>query len=247
MIDAIRSEWIKVTTVTSTWVLVLVGGAFPLVISLLTAALDGDNEFYDGSELASVIAGTAVVSSMIFGVVATLGITSEFSHLTIRPTFAGLPDRWRALLAKPVVHVAMSASMTVVIVVVAWVLGSALATGDQSLDDDGALPALIGVVALAVGLTLLGYALGMLVRNTAAAICILLLWPLVAEGLIAGLLGAAGAEGLQRWLPYVAGIGMVVTEPGSDSLGRVGGGIYFFAWVITLLAIGLWATHRRDA
>lgn len=247
MIDAVRSEWIKVTTVTSTWVLAIVGAAFPLVISLLTAALDGDNGFYDGSDLAAVIAGTAVVSSMIFGVVATLGITSEFSHLTIRPTFAALPDRWRALVAKPIVHVAMSAALTVIIVVVAWVVGSALAAGDQSLDDEGALPALVGVVLLAVGLTLLGYALGMLVRNTAAAICILLLWPLVAEGLIAGLMGAAGVEGLQRWLPYVAGIGMVVTESDSESLGRVGGGIYFFVWVLGLLALGLFATNRRDA
>ena len=43
--------------------------------------------------------------------------------------------------------------------------------------------ALIGVVLLAVGLTLLGYGLGLLIRNSAATICLLLLWPLIAEGL----------------------------------------------------------------
>ena len=249
MIDAIRSEWIKVTTITSTWVLVIVGAAFPLVISLLTAAFDGDDEFitYDGSDLAAVIAGTAVVSSMIFGVVATLGITGEFSHNTIRPTFAALPDRWRPLLAKPIVHVVISTALTIGIVIVGWVLGAALANGTQSLDDDGALAALVGVVLLAIGLTLLGYALGTLVRNSAAAICILLLWPLVAEGLIAGLMAVAGGEGLQKWLPYAAGFNMVNTEPDPDSLGRVGGGVYFFVWVFAVLALGLWSARRRDA
>ena len=245
MIDALRSEWIKLTTVVVTWVLAIVALAFPLVITTLTAALESSR--MSGTDLASLLAGTTVASAMILGVVATVGITSEFSHHTIRPTFAAMPDRWRPLLAKPIVYVALAAAVVTIVVVVGWLLGGALAAGDQPLGDRGALPALVGVVALAVGLTLLGYALGMLVRNGAAAICILLLWPLVAEGLIAGVMGAAGAEGLQRWLPYVAGIGMAVTDPGSDTLGRVGGGVYFFAWVAALLALGLWVTHRRDA
>ena len=56
---------------------------------------------------------------------------------------------------------------------------------------------------LAVGLTLLGYGLGLLIRNTPATICILLLWPLIAEGLIAGLLSVAGAEECARFLPVL--------------------------------------------
>ena len=87
-----------------------------------------------------------------------------------------------------------------------------------------ALPALLGVVLLAVGLTVLGYGLGLLIRNSPAAICILLLWPLIAEGLIAGLLSAAGAEGAVKFLPYSAGFNMALTEPDPDAFGRVGGG-----------------------
>lgn len=245
MIDAIRSEWIKVSTITVTWVLVLVAVAFPLVITVLTAAFEGGSS--DGADFAGLISGTAVVSSMLLGVVATLGITNEFSHNTIRPTFAALPDRTRALLAKPIVHVAVSLLVTVVIVIVGWVVGTAIAEGTQELSDDGAMAALVGVVFLAIGLTLLGYGLGMLVRNSAAAICLLLLWPLVAEGLIAGLMAAAGVEGLQRWLPYVAGITMASPDIGSDSLGRVSGGLYFFAWVLVVVGLGIWSTKRRDA
>jgi ABC-2 type transport system permease protein len=245
MIDAIRSEWIKISTITVTWVLVIVAVAFPLVITLLTAGFGEDG--MDGEEFASMIAGTAVVTSMLLGVVASLGITNEFSHGTIRPTFAALPDRTRPLLAKPIVHVTLSLVVTSLVVVVGWVAGTAIAEGTQQLSDDGAQAALVGVVLLAIGLALLGYGLGLLVRNSAATICLLLLWPLVAEGLIAGLMSAIGVEGLQRWLPYVAGINMVSTDVGSDTLGRVNGGIYFFAWVAAVLALGVWTAKRRDA
>ena len=64
-------------------------------------------------------------------------------------------------------------------------------------------------------LMLFGYALGLAVRSTPLAICILLLWPLVVEGIIAGLLAVANREELQRWLPYQAGFELI---SGDDSI-----------------------------
>jgi ABC-2 type transport system permease protein len=245
MIEALRSEWIKLTTITSTWVLVIIAVAFPIVIGVLTGLLADD--FVSGRDLADEIGGTSVVSSMLFGVAATIGITSEFGHNTIRPTFAAMPDRMRPLLAKPIVTAPLAGLLTVGVVIVCWVVTSSLLDGEQSLSDDGVRPALAGAVLLAVGLTLLGYGLGLLVRNAALAICILLLWPLVAELLIAGLLTAAGAESLHKWLPYIAGINMASTDPDPMLLGRVAGGLYFFAWVLAIGALGLVLTRRRDA
>ena len=245
MIDAIRSEWIKVSTIRVTWILTAAAVAFPLVITVLTAIFSEDPP--DGRDLAGLVAGLTVVSAMLLAVVASLSITNEFSHGTIRPTFAALPDRMRPLLAKPIVQVAIAAVVTTVIVVAGWLAGSAIAEGTQSLDENGALAALIGVVALAVGLTLLGYGLGLLIRNSAAAICILLLWPLIAEGLVAGLLTVIGAEGTVKFLPYTAGINMVAVDRPDDSLGRVGGGLYFFAWVAVFLVLGVVTARRRDA
>ena len=54
---------------------------------------------------------------MLLGVIASLAITNELSHGTIRPTFAAMPDRWRPLLAKPIVQVAIAIVVTVSIVV----------------------------------------------------------------------------------------------------------------------------------
>ena len=245
MIDAIRSEWIKVSTIRVNWILAIVAVVFPLAVTVLTAVFT--EEPLTGSDLAGLVAGLTIVSAMLLAVVSSLGITSEFSHGTIRPTFAAMPDRLRPLLAKPIVQVGLAVAVTLAIVVSGWIAGAAIGDGEQALDDDGAVPAMIGVVALAIGLVLLGYGLGLLIRNSAATVCILLLWPLIVEGLVAGLLTAAGAEGLIRFLPYSAGFNMAVIESDPDSFGGVGGGLYFFAWVVVILALGVVTARRRDA
>ncbi len=245
MIDAIRSEWIKVSTVTVTWVLAIIAVAFPVVVTVLTTALA--DEIWDGEELAGLVGGLVIVTSMLLGVVATIAVTNEFAHNTIRPTFAAMPDRLRPLLAKPIVQVVITFGLTVVTVVTCWILGAVLSGDAPDLGTGTAMPALVGVVLLAVGLTLLGYGLGLLIRNSPAAICILLLWPLIAEGLIAGLFSAAGAEGAVKFLPYAAGFNMALTDTDPDAFGRVGGGLYFFAWVIVIAVAGIVSARRRDA
>jgi ABC-2 type transport system permease protein len=226
-------------------VLAIVALAFPIAVTVLTAIFT--SEPLTGSDLAGLVAGLAIVSAMLLAVVSSLGITSEFSHGTIRPTFAAMPDRLRPLLAKPIVQVALAAALTVSIVVIGWLAGAAIGDGDQQLGDDGAVSAMFGVVLLAIGLALLGYGLGLLIRNSAATVCILLLWPLIVEGLIAGLLTAAGAEGLVRFLPYSAGFQMAVIESDPDSFGGLAGGLYFFAWVAVILVLGVVTARRRDA
>lgn len=245
MINALRSEWIKLTTVTSTWILVAIGIVFPLLIVTLTAALAED--IPDGEDLAELLAGTSIVSALILGALATVGAATEFAHNTIRPTFAAMPDRWRPMLAKAAAHVGVTVGVMSLVVVVGWLAGSVIAEGEQNLTGDVQQPTLVGVVLLGVGLTVLGYALGLLLRNTALALCILLLWPLLAEGLIAGLFAVAGWDGAQKWLPYQAGFNMAAPRPGDDSLGRVGGGLWFFTCVLTITALALWSGKRRDA
>jgi ABC-2 type transport system permease protein len=245
VIDAIRSEWIKLSTITVTWVLAIVAVAFPLLVTILTTALADTT--WDGEDLAGLVSGLLIVTAMLLGVVATIAVTNEFGHNTIRPTFAAMPDRWRPLLAKPIVQLVITAVLAGATVVVCWVVGAVLSGDSPDLGDGSALPTLVGVVALAVGLALLGFGLGLLIRNSPAAICILLLWPLIAEGLIAGLLSVIGAEGGVRFLPYSAGFNMAVTDPDPDALGRLAGGLYFFAWVFAIGALGIVSARKRDA
>lgn len=245
MMAAVRAEWIKFRTLTSSWVMVGLALGIPLIIVFLTSGFADD--LLDGDDLATLISGTGVISALLLGTLGILSITGEFGTNTIRPTFAALPDRWRPLLAKPAVQVAITAAVMATIVVLGWLGGAAIADGEQRAGDDGVTAVLIGVVLLAVLLTIGGYGLGLLVRNTPVAICILLLWPLLVEGILAGLFEVAGWDGLVRWLPYQAGFNLIEINPSPDRLGRVGGGLWFALWVVALAGFGMWRTHRRDA
>jgi ABC-2 type transport system permease protein len=247
MIDAIRSEWIKTSTIRMNWVLVMLAVVLPLVITILTAAFNSDP--LTGADLAAVVTVSATFSTLLLAVATSMGTTSEFSHGTIRPTFAAMPDRLRPLLAKPIVQCGIAATATATTVTLGWFAGAAIAEGPQSPGETGAVPAMVGVVVLAAGLSLLGYALALVLRNPAATVTALLLWPLLVEEVLIGglLLSVVSAASTLQFLPYLAGLNMAAVEPNEDLLGRVPGGLYFLAWTA---AIALFATLRarhRDA
>lgn len=252
MIHAIQSEWIKLRTVVSTWILIAVAIVFVLAITLTTTLVIGqdDARTFTGGDLTDLVAGLAIVSALLVGTAMAASTTSEFSNNTIRPTFTGLPDRYRTLTAKPVVYGVTAMVVMVVTVGLSWGVGSAIIgsrDGSAALDDvDTIKPALLGVVILGLLLTLLGYGLGLLIRNPAATICTLLLWPLIAESLIGALLDQI-SDGATKFLPYQEGFQLALLDPDSQFFGRIGGGLYFAAWVAVVVALGVFATTKRDA
>jgi ABC-2 type transport system permease protein len=252
MIDTLRSEWIKLRSVRMNAVLTIIAIAFPLVITVLTALLvDIDN--MNSGDVVGLVTGTSVVTGMLLGVIGAAGITSEFGFNTIRPTFAATPKRSRVLIAKAILTVVVGAVVQAVMVVLCFGLGAVIMNSrgdDISLSNaDGEQWALVGVVVFAAIVSLLGLGLGMLLRSTPASISVLILWPLVAEGLIGALLTVIGIDHAFKWLPYNAGINLGNPDAASsaDSLGRVAGGLYFFAVTAAVAAVGAWSTMNRDA
>lgn len=257
MINLMRAEWIKLRTVTMNWVLGIIAFVFPLVVTLLTAFFRGDDtdpfNSLKSDDLASVLTGTAVVSSLMFGVVAAASITSEYGFGTIRPTFAAAPRRLRVVLAKGAVTIGFATVLSIMVMVVGWFVGRAIANGRganvQLADSATAVPAMVGLVVLCAFMSLVGYALGMITRSTVAAVSILIVWPLIAEGLVGALLRLAlDNENVINWMPFQAGIRMALVG-GLDGSGptRLVSGIYFGALSATLAAIGAWSVNRRDA
>jgi hypothetical protein len=78
-------------------------------------------------------------------------------------------------------------------------------------------------------------------------VAIVILWPLLIESLLAGLLTAAGIDRAERFLPYVSGINMALPTSDIDGFGRVGGGLFFAAVVAAVGILGTVVTLRRDA
>ena len=254
MMDAIRSEWIKLSTLTVNKVLLGIALMFPIVVTVLVAALTSD--FFDSGDVADLIGGLAWLTALTFGVVATIGMAGEFNYNTIRPTFAAQPKRMTPLLAKLLVQLAVTAVLLAVVVGVSWVAATSLLDGTFSLTEDGrfgessAVTAFAGTAALTLGVATIGFGVGNLIRNTPAAVAALLLWPLVIENILARLLFAALDLDWGRYLPFTQGLTLGISDRGQDDselMSRLGGGLYFYAFVIGITILGLIRTNRSDA
>lgn len=250
MINAVRSEWIKMRTVRMNWVLVIIAIAFPLIVSTLSAALPDD---ITSRDLLQIVQGTSVVTAMLLGVVGASTITGEFGFGTIRPTFAAIPKRMVVVVAKAFVTVLVAMVTEALVVLLCLVVSSSVASSRDFDIDLGSVEsvnaAIVGIVLFAAIVSLLGLGLGLLIRSTPAAVAILILWPLVAEGIVGGVLTAAGVDSASKWMPYNEGIsmGLVGSQRGDEALSRVGAGLYFFAVTSVIVVLGSMLTNRRDA
>ncbi|MEM1336040.1 MAG: hypothetical protein AAGG08_21535, partial [Actinomycetota bacterium] len=192
-----RSEVIKLRTVRSHWVLWVIGLVFPYVITSLVAVFADEFEFRDPDLLVEVIAGVAVVSAMLFGVVATLSITSEFAHQTIRPTLVARPARLSLLATKAALVGLVGAVLGTVVAFGNFAVGAAILSGRGAsigFGEPGVLAALAGSPAFYALVSLFGFALGTCFRSSPAAIVTLVLWPLLVEGILALVLTVAGVD-----------------------------------------------------
>lgn len=250
MIRVLRSEWIKLRTARTNVVLVIGAIAFGLIISTLTAVFT-EVEPFETVNLVTAVTAPAIGMGLLLGTLGALCITAEFGHGTIRPTFAATPRRQRVFAAKGVVLLVVSLVGGGAVIAANLAIGWAIVVGRGATVDLGENPAymdsLVGCVLLMAILTMLGYGLGLLTHSSPFAITILILWPLLLEQIVGGILFAAGLEGAINWLPYNRGFLLAIPDPGEDAPNRWWGGAYFAAWVLAVLVVGLVANRKRDA
>jgi len=128
----------------------------------------------------------------------------EFRHRTSVTTFLGEPNRLRVVSAK-----LLSAALTGAAVgFLAEALSAATSAAALSAhhvplawSQPGVLGAVVTVPLLAALFGVLGAGLGLLLRNTAAAVGLALMWAFVVEAIIPAL---TREPGIVRWLPEAA-------------------------------------------
>lgn len=253
MIDAIRAEWIKLRTVTIHWVIGIIAVAFPFIVTVLTAYFRGDGSDFSTGGLMEVLVGTTTFGSLLMSVLAATAVTSEFGSNTIRPTLAAIPRRGRVVASKALVITVLAVVLQALTLTVTWFVASAVANGrgsDVALSRAplGYAP-LAGEVVLAGLLALTGLGVGLLLRSTTGAVAALVLWPLLVESLLGGLLGLiTDNEQIVSWMPYRAGFQLTsLDEFHFEGPSRVGGGLLFAGFALLVTALGTWQFHRRDA
>jgi ABC-2 type transport system permease protein len=251
VINVLRSELFKLRTVRLNIWLPFGAVIGLVVITGLVGLLTGDPEGFDGEDLMAVIGGFSVLVSMMIGVGTSLGVTSEFTHNTIRPTLAATPNRTMVFVAKAIVSVVFGVVVATVAVTLSYVVGSVLLNGrdaDVALSgDDGSLATFFGVIVLGSLLALFGYGLGLLLRNGPAAVSIIILWPLLIENIVAGVLTVAGVDDPQRVLPYSSAFALVIPDADNAPGGRIFGAVFFGLVTVALVVAGIVVNSRRDA
>jgi len=192
----------------------------------------------------------------IFTIMAALAVTTEYRFSTVRSTFLAAPKRINVLLAKTVLLAALGAVVGFISALGAFFLTKAVAkqppvpltlTGDtwRQVAGYAALFAIAAVIAVAVGT---------LLRQSAGAIALLLLWPLLVEQLFT-LIPTVGPKA-GPWLPFRAGdtfVSPTAVIPGvpfeADPVGPtpVQGLLVFLATGVVLWVIAALVLRRRDA
>ncbi|MCE2763225.1 MAG: ABC transporter permease [Ilumatobacteraceae bacterium] len=249
MIATIRSEWIKLRTVRSNVTTAIVAVLIPLAISLLSVTFMGENNI-DSGTLPGFIVGSGSVAVLLIGVLGVLCVTQEYSQGTIRLTLAATPSRPRVYLAKAVVVALLGAALTGLVVLIGNVVGSAIidARDVPALDSNpDAAPAFLAMILMGAVVAVLGMAIGALTRNPPSAITTLVLWPLLVEGIVGGLLSLAFDDDVARWMPFQSGLNSMFLELPEDGFGRWGSLGYFAAWVLFVSLIAERSLKRRDA
>jgi hypothetical protein len=180
-------------------------------------------------------------------------VTGEYRSGMIRTTFMATPNRTVVLTAKAIVALLFSAVyaalMTIAAVVVARLMAPPLVGSHLSFLDPGTWRLIGGITLYAALTAVLGVGVAALLRHSAGAVAVLLLWPLVVEPIL-GNLPDIGSE-VGPYLPFANAFQFIEVQwlyPVYDMpWGELGSLVYFVVVVAVVFAAAIVTVNRRDA
>lgn len=247
----VRGEWIKLSTLRSTWWSIGITAVLTIGIAVIVA---GSLSSLPGFEPIQAVVSPIQFTMLLAGILGVISVTGEYSTGMIRSTFAAQPSRGAVLAAKAVVVGAvMLASSLIIFFVAALAVTPFFADADVPFAWDDPSQSTLPIVTASVSMAafaLIGVAFGFLLRSGAGAIAatvgLLFVLPII------GNIFAGAGEGWEwiadvlNHLPMSAAQSVILPQ---DDWGLpVGEGwLTIAAWVAAGLA-GAWAVLRtRDA
>ena len=242
--DALRSERIKLSTVRTTKVLLVLTIVVDFIAAYATARLVTDQVL----TVSKVFVYPAVFTAVFAAISGILMFTSEAQHGTLDVTLAAQPARWVIAAAKALVAIAVG--VTLGAVGMAAAAGGA-ALGGLALGSASAMAATAGWALLYTSAAAtIGLGVGMIARHSAGAISGLLVWWFVAENL----LRTFTPPSIGHFLPFDAGyrtlgVGSKFDTPETLAAALRGPqyALIFVSYAILILAVGTVVLNRRDA
>lgn len=253
--SVITVERIKLFSTRSPWWCLIVAAVLTLgLAALATGFLEGADE-----QRATIFLtqGGASVSQMVMMVMAALAVTTEYRFGTIRTSFQAVPQRAQLLLGKTVVVATLAGIVGEIAAFGAWWIGKLLAgRADLAIDNAAEWRLLAGRGVVFFVSAVIAVAVGILLRHTAGAIALLILWPLAVEQLFS-LIPKVGDD-MTKWSPFQNASSFLAQGNDGGLAGNVGDAsnyamapwpslLYFSGWAVLLLAIALFTASKRDA
>ncbi|MET7337425.1 hypothetical protein [Nonomuraea sp. NPDC005650] len=177
-----------------------------------------------------------VIYAMV--VLGVLVATGDLRSGTFRITSIMAPWRNQVLAAKFSAVAAVALAVTILALAAAWVGGLITGGGNFSpMAGDGTMLILTHLVAVPLA-TVLGAAVGMLLRNTAGAISALLIWALAVEAVLVYTIPAE----VVAFLPFKT----IGAAAANLTLGAVPGLGMFTLYVAIAVGLAVYVHQRRD-
>lgn len=246
--NALSSEWIKVSSLRSNVTILASAPVIGVALSWILATfvkIDPD------TDLPFTVGETFIFSTwlttVLAAIMATLMFTSEVHHGTMATAVAAQPARWVTVVSKTTVAAGFGLAMGILGMVGG--LSGAVLGGLEKGDTSGMASTALWGLLLTTLAPVLGLGVGMILRHSAAAVSILLVWAFVLENIARSLVPVSAA----RYLPFSAATGMLGISSATDTpaslaaaLTPIQNAVLFGGYAFALLAIGTTLFSRRD-
>lgn len=258
MIAALRFEFVRLTTLKSTFMIVLavivVNAVLPV---LLTALADGPMSSTRAASL--VVGGMGIVpelppvAAMIIGLLGAFSIGHDYRYGTIRPTLLAIPRRGIVIGAKALALVVTALSIAVLSLLIN--IGLVALIGQEAVPLGGQTSVIMGYLLLMVGWALLGLASALVFRQTLGAIAFMFGGAVIVETILRTLTLIPALEKFKpamRFLPYAAGNALAQDADGKlaigiDPLSKPQYAAIFVTFIVIMTVIGWVRFMRNDA
>ena len=265
----LRSEWLKLTSLRSTYWLVgiTIAGAvttaamFAFLFRMAGEEMTGpsgqpisDSSIIPGPEFVAIsVASTALIT---IGILAVLAITSEYSSGSIRTTFTAVPARQRVLGAKTLVVILISGVTTLIATALSWVTLRVIYPQGFTDSEVGAFDVVGGSALYLMAIAAFALGVGALVRSSAAAMSIVLgLFLIVEQVMLVVAVFNETMANIVAFLPSTAGSLItngsmstaMLAESNAPQLTPWEGYGVLMIWVVVVYSLGALRLQKGDA
>jgi ABC-2 type transport system permease protein len=238
----LQAELLKLRTTRTFFALVGAAVALSLLLLVLSTILGGD---FSENDVRTAFSGD--FTGIFILLLGAMGMAGEWRHKTITSTVLAAPDRLKLITAKTISYAIAGVVVSLVVTASLMLVGTIiLSLRDQpTLDVATLLDIMWRNLVVAAYLGAIGVAVGAIVRSQVAAIIGLILFPLVVELTLFGLV-----PDVAKYSPIngvTSGIANIDTgDSDFDVLAPGVAALVMLGWVAVLFAAGAALLNRRD-